>query len=273
MTIRRLAIISSVLLASVGIAIGSQAADLSAKDELPSSAWIIALGGYGVFEPTYLGSRKYDFSFKPQIDFRRSDEKDWLSFPNDAFDVSLYETSNFRAGPAGTISLQSRFHGQDIDLRLGKADVDLQGGAFVEYYPADAIRTRVEVLQGVTGNMGLVVNLSADYIWRPYNDWTLTLGPRAQIVNDQYASDYFSTQYALKNGNKYVPFHAEGGVLSSGAELTGKYDWTRQISTKFFVDFNELMGDAADSPHVNLKGSTEQIIVGVGASYSFAIHP
>ena len=254
----------------------AHAADLSSpdasswKDADPPSVWIVELGGYGVLEPAYEGSRHYLLTFKPQVDIYKLGEKQWLSFPNDAFDYALYETSNFRAGPAVSVTLQSRLHGQDIDLRLGKADVTLEGGAFAEYYPLDYIRTRFELLQGVTGNNGFAANLSADYIMHPCGGWTLTVGPRTQIVNDEYASDYFSTQLAIKNHN-YVPYRAEGGVLSAGAEITGKYDWSKEISAKFFIDYNQLMGDAADSPRVNLKGSAEQVIVGVGATYKFAI--
>jgi outer membrane protein len=246
-----------------------------ADDVLPDlgikpGVWIIDFGGYGVFEPTYEGSKKYNLSYKPQVDFYDLGDREWLSFPNDAFDYALYETANFRAGPAANISLQSRYHGEDIDFSLGKADATLQGGVFAEYYPVETIRTRIEVLQGVTGNTGLVANLSADYIWRPAHDWMLTIGPRAQLANDQYASDYFSTQLSIKY-NSFVPYKAEGGIISSGAEVTGKYDLTKQFSAKFFIDYNQLMGDAADSPRVNIRGTAEQVIVGVGASYKFAI--
>ena len=250
----------------------SRAVEFAAPNDLPPSAWIITLGGYGVFEPSYEGSKHYIWGFKPQVEVRQASDKEWLSFPNDAVDYNIYETANFRAGPAANITLQSRFHGQDIDLRIGRADVDLAGGAFAEYYPRDFIRTRVELLHGVTGNTGFAANLSADYIWRPRADWILTAGPRATIANDRYVSDYFSTQVAIRRGF-YVPFQAEGGVLSSGAEVTGKYMVNEQLSAKFFIDYNQLMGDAADSPHVSLRGSAEQFIAGIGASYKFAIQP
>jgi outer membrane protein len=276
MTKRRLAIAARALCAWMCVGVPVRAADLapqdaaSSKDAVQPSVWIVELGGYGVMEPTYEGSKHYSLSFKPQIDVYKLGDREWLSFPNDAFDYSLYETSDFRAGPAASVTLQSRLHGQDIDLHLGKADVTLGGGAFAEYYPLDYIRTRVELLQGITGNNGFAANLSADYIWRPYADWTLTFGPRAQVVNDEYASDYFSTQLAIKN-HTFVPYRAEGGLLSSGAEVTGKYDWTKEFSAKFFIDYNQLMGDAADSPRVNLRGSAEQVTVGVGATYKFSI--
>jgi MipA family protein len=250
----------------------SRAFEFSAPGDAPPSAWIVTLGGYGVLEPTYEGSKRYILGFKPLGEIRQASDKEWLSFPNDAFDFNLLETSNFRAGPSASVTLQSRFHGQDIDLRIGKSDVDLAGGAFAEYYPLDFIRTRVELLQGVTGNTGFAANLSADYIWQPSADWTLTAGPRAKIADDRYASDYFSTQNAMKTG-LYVPFHAQGGLLSSGAEVTGKYMVTEQLAAKFYIDYNQLTGDAADSPHVSQRGSAEQLIAGIGASYKFAVQP
>ncbi len=249
-----------------------RAADIYSLENAPPSAYVVELGGYGVLAPAYEGSNHYVMSFKPIFYYTSPGDRQWLSFPNDAIDINLYETSNFRAGPAASITLQSRYHGEDIDLRLGKADVDLQTGAFAEYYPLANVRTRVEVLQGITGNPGLAANLAADYIWRPAADWTLTLGPRAQIVNDEYASAWFSTENAKKTGT-YVPFRAEGGVLYAGAEFTGKYDWSKEISGRFYMDYDQLMGDAADSPRVSIRGSSEQFIVGAGISYKFAIEP
>ncbi len=273
MTGSRLAAVSAAFCAIVCAGAPVRAEDPSVKDGTSPSAWIVELGGYGVFEPIYLGSRVYDLSFKPIAGIRQAGDRDWFTSPNDATTYNFYETADFRAGPAASISLQSRLHGQDIDLRLGKADVTLQGGAFAEYYPLGSIRTRVELLQGMAGNSGFAANLSADYIWRLQPDFMLTFGPRAQIVNDQYASEYFSTQIAFRNNNNYVPYHAEGGVLTSGAELTGRFDLTPQVSTKFFLDYNQLMGDAADSPRVALRGSAEQVILGIGASYKFSIEP
>ncbi len=251
---------------------GARALDIASLDTATPSAWIVEFGGYGVLEPLYEGSKHYIVGFKPQIDIWQAGSKQWLSFPNDATGYALYETSNFRAGPAGTLTLQSPYHGEDIDIRLGKAAADLSGGAFAEYYPLDHIRTRVEVLQGIAGNPGLAANFSADYIWRPRQDWTVTFGPRVQIANAEYASNYFSTQNARITGN-FVPFSSEGGVLSYGTELTGKYDLNRQVSTKFFFDFNQLAGDAADNPRVSLRGASDQFVAGVGASYKFAVQP
>jgi outer membrane protein len=244
-------------------------ADLSDNGGAVPSVYIVELGGYGVFEPTFEGSSRYQMGFKPIFDFYKVGDRVWLSFPNDAFTFDLYETANFHTGVAGDISLQSRHHDNDIDLRLGRSDVNLRAGAFAEYYPIDAVRTRIEVLQAVSGSDGLVATLSADYIWRPDAAWTLTLGPRLAFVDDAYASNYFSTRAGLSDSN--VRFKAAGGFHAAGAELTGNYDWTSKISTKFYMDYSRLAGDAADSPRVDLRGSADQYAIGLGLSYKLSI--
>ena len=110
------------------------------KDDVRPSVYIIELGGYGVFEPSYEGSKRYLLSFKPIVDINKEGDRVWQFFPNDAIGYDLFETANFHAGPAGNLSLQSRFHSPDIDFRLGKADVTLQGGVFAEYYPVENFR-------------------------------------------------------------------------------------------------------------------------------------
>ncbi len=98
---------------------------LRARHHLPEnaqpSAWIVDFGGYGVagadlrrLEALHNGLQAADRCLE-------AGSKEWLTFPNDAIGYAVYETSDFRVGPAGTLSLQSAYHGQDIDLRLGKA--------------------------------------------------------------------------------------------------------------------------------------------------------
>ena len=246
--------------------------DFTLKDDLPPSAWIVELGGYGVLEPTYLGSKYYNVGFKPLIGFRQAGDREWLSFPNDAFDYNLYETANFRAGPAGNLTLQSRLHGQDIDLRLGKADVDLQGGAFAEYYPVNSIRTRAELSK------------ASRAIWDlPSTFPPITSGARPPTGRSPSARAHrlltistLRTIFRLRSLSGTIILCAvprRKGRFDVRSEFTGQYAWTAQITTKFYIDYNQLMGDAADSPRVSLKGSSEQVILGVGATYKFAVQP
>ncbi len=51
------------------------------------SAWNIDIGGYGVLEPIYEGSKHCNMTLKPGFEFWQAGEREWLPFPNDAFDL------------------------------------------------------------------------------------------------------------------------------------------------------------------------------------------
>jgi MipA family protein len=256
----------------------AQAADfldgtpLSYKDG-PGSAWIVTLGAYGGGEPAFPGAKGLTFAFRPIVDIRREGTKEWLGLPNDAIGVTLYQTGNFRFGAAGDL-LTNRDRGDDSALRgLRNIDYTLELGAFAEYYPVPFIRTRVELLQGVTGADGFVANLMADYIYQPDPFWLFTAGPRLRFVNTQYESTFFSISPAEAAASGLTPFHASGGLNSAGIDATARYNVSERLSLRAFAEWDRLTGDGADSPLVKFRGSEDQFQFGIGAAYKFTYRP
>ena len=262
--------------AFLGLSAGcAQAADLSGyaapsyKDA--GNYWVITIGGYGVAEPAFPGAKDYVFTGRPIIDIHQA-AKEWLALPNDAFSLNLYQTGNFRVGVAGDYLN----HREQSDARselngMHNIDYTLEAGAFAEYYPVPFLRTRVEVLQGLTGADGLEANFMADFIYRPAPQWLFTAGPRMQVVNDKFASSFFSVTNAeaVASGNVLTQYHAAGGINYAGVNATARYDMTQNFSLRAFAEWDRLVGDAADSPLVKQKGSPDQYQVGLGAAYKF----
>lgn len=257
---------------SVGCAQGADLLDgtaLSYKDT-PGNYWVVTLGGYGVVEPDVLGSKDYTFTGRPIIDIHAAGEREWLTLPNDAFSLTLYQTGNFRAGAAGDY-LNDRTHNGDQAATRGLNDIDytLELGGFAEYYPVPFLRTRVELLQGVTGADGFAANLMADFLYSPTPLWLFTVGPRLQIVDGRFQSTFFSVSEAEHIASGLMTYHAAGGINSAGADATARYNLTEQFSIRAFGEWDRLVGDAADSPIVKLRGSADQFQVGLGAAYKF----
>lgn len=259
----------------LGVA-GAQAADLmdgaglSYKDGA-GNYWVVTLGGYVTAEPAFLGAKDYVAAFRPIIDIHAAGAREWLALPTDAFSLSLYQTQNFRFGVAGDY-LNSRNHNDAPGALKGLHDIDytLEGGAFAEYYPVPFLRTRVELLQGVTGADGFAANLMADYIFSPSPQWMFTVGPRLQIVDEQYQSTFFSinaAEAAASGGLK--PFHAGGGLNSAGVDATARYNVSERFSIRAFAEWDRLLDDAADSPLVRQRGSADQVTAGIGGAYRF----
>jgi MipA family protein len=256
----------------------AQAADIlngstSSYKDGPGAAWVVTLGGYAGGEPEFPGAKGLTFGFRPIVEIRREGAKEWLGLPNDAVGLTLYETSNFRFGAAGDL-LTNRDRSNDSALRgLHNIDYTLELGAFAEYYPVPFIRTRVELLQGVTGADGFVANLMADYIYRPDARWLFTAGPRLRFVNTQYESTFFSISRSESVASGLPHFHASGGLDSAGIDATVRYNVSERLSLRAFAEWDRLTGDGADSPLVKLRGSEDQFQFGVGAAYKFTYRP
>ena len=259
---------------SVGCAYGADLSGGAAPSykDAPGNYWVVTLGGYGVYETAFPGAKDYIFTGRPIIDIHQAGAREWLTLPNDAFSLTLYQTDNFRVGAAGDY-LNHRQQSDDRSALKGMHNIDytLEAGAFAEYYPMPFLRTRVEVLQGITGADGFEANLMADFIYRPAPQWLFTAGPRMQIVNDKYASAFYrSAKPRLRmSGLAATPYHAAGGINSAGVDATARYYFSERFSVRGFAEWDRLLGDAADSPLVKQKGSADQLEVGIGAAYRF----
>jgi len=64
-------------------------------------------------------------------------------------------------------------------------------------------------------------------------------------------------------------FEARGGAHSVGFGSQVTYRINPQWEVHAYVEYEKLLGDAANSPLVTLRGSSNQTTVGLGASYSF----
>ncbi len=68
-------------------------------------------------------------------------------------------------------------------------------------------------------------------------------------------------------------YNASGGVYSYGAGGQAEYFWNPQWQVHVLAEYERLTGSVAGSPLVIQRGSPNQFTFGVGATYSFTMHP
>ncbi len=251
---------------------GARGSDFDiASPFVPGSTWIVTLGGYGGSEPSFQGADAYAFAFHPILDIYRAGDRTWLTLPTDAFSFTLYSTGDFRFGAAADY-IWNRSHESDSALR-GLPDINYtwEAGAFAEYYPLPFLRTRIELLQGISGADGLAANLMADYVVSPDPAWLLTAGPRLYLADTQYQSAFFSVSRADAGPSGLPAYNASGGLNSAGIDATVRYNLNEQLSLRAFAEWDRLLDDAAESPIVKLRGSVDQYQFGLGAAYRFTV--
>jgi len=235
--------------------------------------WTVTLGAEGRVLPTYEGSSNYRFLPVPLFDVRRAGTPRRFQASRDGASIGIIEFDRFRLGPTLKVRLQRR-ESDDSKLNgLGDVDFAVELGGFAEYWIAPWLRTRGELRQGVSGHHGLTGDLSADVVVPVTTQLTVSGGPRMAFDSGATMRTYFGVdpvQSALSGLPIYNP---SGGVRSYGVGGMARYEITPQWATHVFVEYERMVGSAADSPLVALRGSRDQVTTGLGVTYSFDVGP
>jgi outer membrane protein len=265
-TIMRAWLTSSVCSLCV-LAAGAARAD---NFEPVGSVWVVTIGGYVVAKPDYIGSDDYEAAFKPIFNIQREGSKEYLDLPDDAGGFAIIDRGGFRFGPAFGFR-DARDRGDNRDLRgLNEVDFTVELGVFAEYWPTENFRTRAELLQGLNGHEGFVANFSADAVLLR-GPWTFTAGPRLTTVSDDFNDAYFSINAGQSAASGLPQYEADGGLYSAGVTVSASYQYSERLAIKAYAEYDRLVGDAANNPLVDERGSEDQFAIGVGASYRFKI--
>lgn len=266
------------LLAALAVGTGAaQAADLSSeKAAVPGSDdWYVTVSGTVNAAPSYPGSNGYSVFGYPSIRLRRVGEREVFSAPDDGFNFAFFDDTLLRAGVVGRL-VGDRSVSDNAALRgLAYVPYSFEIGGFAEFSPVSWGRLRAEVRQAVTGHQGLAVTLGGD-VWQSWNRFTLSVGPRLYLGNDQYAKTYFSvtpTQAAVNNflGGHLTPYAANGGLTGAGGTVALRYDIDDTWRATGYGNYQRLVNSVGNSPIANSAGdgSRNQWAYGLQLSYRF----
>ena len=235
----------------------------------PSGNWTVMVGIGGEYTPDFVGSKNGKFRPIPIFSIRRAGSIDQFRGPRDSASIALLDVGYFRAGPAFKY-VSSRKSDKYSELTgLGDVKAAYELGGFVEYYPVDWLRLRSELRQGVGGHTGSVADVSADVIVPLIQRLTISAGPRFTWKSTKATAPYFGVDATQALASGLPMYDARGGAHSVGFGSQISYRINPQWEVHAYVEYEKLLGDAAGSPLVKLRGSSNQTTIGLGASYSF----
>jgi outer membrane protein len=235
----------------------------------PSGSWTVMVGIGGEYTPDFVGSKNMKVSPIPIFAIRRAGSVDQFRGPRDSASIALLDVGNFRAGPAFKYVSARKSDKYSELTGLGDVKAAYELGGFVEYFPVDWLRLRSELRQGFGGHTGAVADLSADVIVPLIQRLTISAGPRFTWNSAKATAPYFGVDPAQALASGLPVYNAGGGAHSVGVGSQISYRINPQWEAHAYVEYERLLGDAADSPLVKLRGSPNQTAVGLGASYSF----
>ncbi len=236
------------------------------------------VGLVAVAVPDYEGSDDYTGGVGPILRLKFSGERYLQVLGNKAYLNIFYKSKTWEFGPMA-VYRGGRDSGE-IDDSVVKlmADVDdsIELGAFVSYrkdFNADP-RHRMNITLGVTqdvsdGHDGLVASLSGVY-WTPVSRM-FDIGLRGGV---QYASDdYMSSNFGVNSSNVGTSglstFSAGAGIKDVSFAVMAAAHFSKHWHVGGGIFYKKLLGDASDSPVVDVRGDDNQLIAGVSILYSW----
>lgn len=242
-----------------------------AQSYLPSflsGDWTLTVRGNVVASPKYPGSDEMSVFAFPSMKARRAGTPDTFGAPDDALSLALIRSGGLRIGPSFRY-IGSRSPSDDNELiGLPKVPWTVEAGAFVEYWPTEYFRGRVDVRYGFHGHEGVVADFAADGVMR-FAQWTFSAGPRLKIASGNYQDAYFTVP--VGSPSLLPAYGASAGLNSVGLAGAATYQFTPQWALTTYARYDRLVGDAADSPITRQTGSPNQWTVGAFLAYSFDV--
>jgi len=237
-----------------------------------SGDWSLTLGAAGFVGPRYEGGKGMALGGAPVISLSRTGPARLFTSRNDNPGFSLYDNGAFRIGPVGKL-LWPRDASTSNDL-TGLHDVPfgVEAGLFAEYFPSDWLRLRAEVRQGFLAHHGLVADLSADAFTDLSPVVQISAGPRMSLASNRYFDAYYGVSPAESLASGLTAYDPGGGMKSVGVGGAVTWKATDKITTQLFGEYTRLTGPAADSSLVKERGSPNQFMIGVSATYRFDFH-
>lgn len=234
-----------------------------------SGSWTATVGIGGEYRPDFQGSKNWMLIPIPIFSVRRAGSMGGFRGPRDGASIALIDFGDLRVGPAAKFvaARNSKDHSELSGLGDVKAAFEL--GGFVEYYAVDWLRLRGELRQGMGGHQGAVADVSADFIVPLIDRLTISAGPRFTWKSTKAVAPYFGVDAVQSLASGLPVFEAKGGAHSVGFGSQVTYRINPQWEVRAYVEYDKLLGAAADSPLVTRRGSSNQTTVGLGASYSF----
>lgn len=259
----RVAATCGLLLASAGLSHAQDATGWFRGD------WYLTVGATGMVAPDFEGARDYMFRASPIISLGKAGPEARFTSRNDNISLALVDEAGLRAGVTGKL-LFSRDQDDSPALRgLEPIRWGGEAGGFIEFYPADWMRVRVEARHGIRSHDGIVGDLAVDAFHDVSETVRVSAGPRLSFASKDYFEAYYGVTPAESVASGLTPFEPESGIRSAGVGGAVTWKVNEKTTTSLFGEYSRLMGSAADSSLVRERGSRDQFTVGVSGTYRF----
>lgn len=242
--------------------------------ELPEIRNYVAVGVGAL--PDYIGSDDYTVGIAPagMMKFGKSDR--YAKLIATELYVNLLDSKTWSLGPA----LNYRFGRDGVEDsvvdRMRDIDGTVEAGAFAgwtwigEDDPRHRFTTSIEFLHDVVDEHGgYLVSASARYFKPVTRPLTLSAGVAITYGSSDYMDTYFGVDSNNAARSGLSQYSADSGIRDVRFPIMAIYSLSPNWHVSGGIIYQRLLSDAADSPIVDQRGSSDQLFAGVGVAYAW----
>ncbi len=235
-----------------------------------AEGWIVTVGARVSANPPYEGAGHDVLAPSPMFSLRRADSIYRFTPPDDSSSIALLANRYIDFGPV----LRFRYaRGDSGELTgLDKVHWAAEPGAFVNLWPTNWLRGRVEARRGVIGDSGWVGDAGVDLI-HTGSRWEASVGPRIGYGDTSYMDTYFQVtpEEAARSPLINTAYNPQGGRRYTGAEAALGYRLVGGFRVIGDFGYHRLTNTIAESPIVEVAGKRDQFSGGLALTYTFGV--
>jgi outer membrane scaffolding protein for murein synthesis (MipA/OmpV family) len=168
--------------------------------------------------------------------------------------------------------------GRDNDVdshrvaRLNEIDAAVEAGGFVGFRFGGDERGQGEVelsLSATGSENGFLGTAGVSYAALRRRSFFINVDAEVNYANGKYTRAYFGVTQPEAVRSGLPGYRPGGGLRDAGLGLTAGYQFNQHWGLTGRLAYSYVLGDAADSPIVDLEGSKSQLLGGIAVSYRF----
>lgn len=209
----------------------------------------VTIGVGGLYQPVYMGSRKYQFQPIPAIDIKHG--KFFINFQN-GIGVAPVDNDFFTAG-VGVVFLFDNYERKDVPNRFNKIDMGAGARGFVSVrqFGLEATAGLTKIFVGST--KGVIADFSLSRPTMVTERLFLTPAIGARWANAKHNDRFYGVDAGQAQESGLRQFRAGSGLLDAKAELGLLYRLTDHVGFGATGGVTTLLGKVKDSPIVRKK--------------------
>ncbi len=155
-------------------------------------------------------------------------------------------------------------------------DSTIEAGAFINFLfqgifsDSDQVSFSLDILTDTSdAHDGTIAELNSTYSYMSGERLRVSASLILEYGNDEFTDTYFSVSEQNSIVSGLPRYEAEEGFNRLSATLFANYMLNQQWSVMGLAGYQRLLGDAADSPIVDIEGDENQMLFGAGIAYHF----